>query len=324
VFDDRTVRRLRRLREELLDEEVPVALDGREGAAFLEELDYARRPSTHEGISPRFGALIVPSDVIDPDRLGFPALVHETDLEPDVVRRLADGRTSFVARTPHKTALVSFDRTIEHEATAVQVATAAGLTVIQRLQSGWVRIFAPHAVMIWDGARWWGKPLAEHLARAVRAVRPELASPVLDGLAEFCVHWLSAGPVGAMLVWQTEPDGPLGHLGYGASLTIPTLDMTERQDYPALLNVLAQTDRAALVSPDGRLDQIGIALRASDEAVAAVTAYRGTRHTSALRFTYDEPSTVVFVVSSSGPVTVLHGGKVISVAPTTPPMEVAL
>ena len=320
TISERHARRLRRLREELLDADAPLEIDGDHGPALIEELDYARFPHVHEGNSPVFGALIVPDEKIDPERLGFPALVDTTNTDRGVIRTLADGRSSFVAHSHGAIALVSFDRTIEHEATAVQVAADAGITVIQRQITGAIRIFAPNAVVTWDGARWWSKPLASQLARTIRVARPELVSPVLDGLSEFCVHWLSAGRIGAVLVWQTESSSsPCGHLGIGASIAIPALHMTERQHYAALRNALAQTDRAALVAPDGRVERIGVALRWSDETVAVVPPYRGTRHTSARRFSRDEPTAVVFAVSSAGPVSVLHAGEIISVAAGTPP-----
>ncbi len=318
VADDARSRRLRRLHEELIDERVPIDLAGPVGEALLEELDYARRPHTHEGMSPRFGALIVPPGRLQSGALGFPARVEPTDgTSLDAVRLLADGRSTFVARGDGSDALVCFDRTIEHESTAVQVAAGAGITLVQRLPSGWVRIFAPHAVVAWDGARWWTKPLAADLVTAVGAVRPQLHSPVLAGLAEFCVHWLSAARVGALVVWQLD-DAPLGHLGVGAEVAIPPLEMTCREHYPAALNILAQSDRAAIVAPDGRLRRIGVALRQGEEAQSAIGPYRGTRHTSARRFSYSEPSALVFAVSSSGPVTVLHGGEIISVTARMP------
>jgi DNA integrity scanning protein DisA with diadenylate cyclase activity len=37
----------------------------------------------------------------------------------------------------------------------------------------------------------------------------------------------------------------------------------------------------------------------------------GTRHTSARRFSHDDPAAVVIVVSEDGPVTVLRGGDLI-------------
>jgi hypothetical protein len=315
-------RRLSRLIDELSDEQVPLHFDGPAGHALLDELDYARRPPTHEGLSPRFGALIVPHE-LDADGLGFPALLDPAaDTDVDVLRRLADGRTSFVARHANGVALVCFDRTVEHESTAVHVATTAGITLVQRLPTGWVRVFAPHAVITWDGIRWWAKPIAGHLTATIARRHPELAPAVLGGLSQLCVHWLSAGRVGAILVWQTSHDAPpLHHVGLGASTTLPPLDLTQPAHFAAILNVLAQTDRAAVVTAAGRLDQIGVALRSSSAAVEQVPPYRGTRHTSALRFSYDEPSTLVFVVSSSGPVSVLQGGAVISVAANTPPTD---
>jgi len=313
-------RRLSRLIDELSDERVPLQFDGTAGQALLDELDYARRPPTHEGLSPRFGALIVPHE-LTARSLGFPAVIDAAaDTDVDVLRRLADGRTSFVARHADRVALVCFDRTIEHESTAVHVAATAGITVVQRLPTGWVRIFAPHGVITWDGIRWWAKPIAGHLTATIQQRHPGLDPAVLDGLSQLCVHWLSAGRVGAILVWQTAPDAPpLHHVGLGASTTLPPLDLTQPAHFAAILNVLAQTDRAAVVTAEGRLDQIGVALRSSPEAVEHVATYRGTRHTSALRFSYDEPSTLVFVVSSSGPVSVLRGGTVISVAANTAP-----
>ncbi len=309
----RRARRIGRLRDEIIEEGLPLEVDGPTGDLLLDEVDYARRPAVHEGVSPRYGALIAMSGDLDIHRLVFPALVESIgdDIPIATARRLADGRTSFIGRDEGRLRLVCFDRTIEHEATAVQVADS-DITVVQRMPTGWVRIFSPRAVVTWDGSRWWAKPRSHQLASAVAAAHPRLASPVLDGLAELCVHWLSAGRVGAVLVWHTEPArAPLGHLGVGARAAIPPLDVTQREHYAALLSVLAQSDRAALVSHRGCVDSIGIALRCSDEALRNVPAYRGTRHTSARRFSYDEPAAVVFTVSSAGPVTVFHRGAAV-------------
>ena len=47
----------------------------------------------------------------------------------------------------------------------------------------------------------------------------------------------------------------------------------------------------------------------SSERSRTLGPFLGTRHTSALRFTADEPSTLVFVVSSSGPLSVFCRGE---------------
>ena len=85
--------------------------------------------------------------------------------------------------------------------------------------------------------------------------------------------------------------------------------MTQRAHFAPLLNALAQSDRAALVDADGVVRTIGVALRPSAEAVRAVNPYRGTRHTSAQRFSLAEPTTVSFVVSSDGPLSVFARGE---------------
>lgn len=321
VEDARIAHRLRRLREELIDDSVPLDLDGPDGVALLEEVDYALHPPSHEGTSPRFGALIAGATNPQTDRYAFPAIVEHTAVDIATVRRLADGRTSFIARSRRGHALVSFDRTIEHEATAVQVAATASITVVQRRENGWVRIFAPSTVVTWDGARWWSKPMASHLAAAIADATSPLESAVLTGIAEFCVHWMSAGHIGGILVWLTDEAAHRDHFGFGAEVRIPPLHIANRQHFAALLNVLAQTDRAAIVEPDGRVDTVGVALRTSEAAARAIPAFRGTRHTSALRYSYDTPSALVFVVSSAGPVSVLREGRLITAAAPTAPED---
>lgn len=319
VIEELSERRLERLRIEMMDENVPVPLDGDVGQALLEEIAYARHPPIHEGRAPRFGAIVASGDSIAHRDLGIPALVESADdAELAVVRRLADGRTSFVGRLPSAIELVCFDRTIEHEANAVDVACDAGVAIVQARPGGGVRVFTPDGVVSWDGYHWSAKPLAAHLTAALLAVEPGLDNEVLHGLCSLAVHWLSAGRVGGLLVWQIDRKRAMpGHVGLGASRPVPALSLTQRHHFAAILNVLAQTDRAAVVTADGRLERIGVALRPSDEAVAAVAAHRGTRHTSARRFSYDEPSTIVLAVSSAGPVTVFRGGDIISVATST-------
>ena len=46
-------------------------------------------------------------------------------------------------------------------------------------------------------------------------------------------------------------------------------------------------------------------------AEESVEALRGTRHTSARRYSYDDPTATVIVVSEDGPVSVLRNGEVL-------------
>ena len=226
-------------------------------------------------------------------------------------RRLADGRSSFIARVvggPDR--LVCFDRTREYESSAVHLTTATGALVVQRLGQGWVRLTTAEGVATWDGIHWSTKPLSMALVERVAPHVPGADPVVLANLLELCTHWLAAGRVGATLVWRLDGDADeLGGLGLQASVAIPPLDLRRRSHFAALLNALAQYDRAALVDRSGRVERVGVHLRSSERSRHAIPPYRGTRHTSALRFTADEPGAAAFVVSSNGTLSVFVDGQ---------------
>ena len=229
----------------------------------------------------------------------------------DVVRRLADGCSSFVVRdATGRLDLACFDRTIETQAAAVQLADELGAVILQRFANGWVRLCSPEGLATWDGVQWSSRAHPADVARVVRHWIPEADATVTEHLIEFCVQWLGAARVGAALAWCLDADPrTLVHAGFAAAVEIPPLDISRREHFAPLLNALAQYDRAALVDRDGIVRTIGVALRPSAESVRALPPYRGTRHTSAQRFSYAEPSTVSFVVSSGGPLSVFFRGQ---------------
>jgi DNA integrity scanning protein DisA with diadenylate cyclase activity len=75
--------------------------------------------------------------------------------------------------------------------------------------------------------------------------------------------------------------------------------------------VLTQTDGAALFDADGRLLALGALLIPTADAEVSVGPVGGTRHTSARRYSHDDPEAVVIAVSEDGPVTVFRRGDVI-------------
>jgi hypothetical protein len=237
-------------------------------------------------------------------------IVDIGDVPLAVARRLADGRSSFVARVVGDgERLVCFDRTREYESSVVHLTIATGALVVQRLGRGWVRLSTPDGVATWDGIQWETKPLARDLATRLASYVPDAQFPVLANVLELCTHWLAAGRVGATLLWRLDGDPrELARLGMAAAVEIPRLDLSHRGHFAALLNALSQYDRAALVDPAGAVSTIGVHLRSS-ESSRKLDPYRGTRHTSALRFTVDEPSVIAFVVSSNGTLSVFCRGE---------------
>lgn len=306
-------RRIERLRHELTDDEVWLPEDAELCDLLLTELDYARHPHAHEGVAPRYGAVLAHPDSLRRKPIEQLELVDITAIPLAVSRRLADGRSSFVARVvggPDR--LVCFERTREYESSAVHLATATGALVVQRLGRGWIRLTTPHGVALWDGIRWTTKPLSTALVEDLAPHVPDADPVVLANVLELCTHWLAAGRVGAALVWRLDGDpAELDGVGLQASVEIPPLELRRRSHFAALLNALSQYDRAALVHPGGRVDRVGVHMRSSERSRRELAPYRGTRHTSALRFSWDEPSTLVLVVSSSGTLSVFRRGELL-------------
>jgi hypothetical protein len=304
-------RRAARLREELVDLDVPLPIESPGGELLLEELDYARHPALHEGRAPRYGAVVSLGGTAPAwEQLSAPTRLEPAGSDLAVLRRLADGRASFVVRRPEKAdGLVCFDAVLASEAHAVHLRRETNAFVIQRTGTGVVRVCGPEGVVTWDGTQWSFKPLAEHHAAAIRRLAPDVSPEVLAGLLELCVHWLSAGRIGATLVLSLLGDPRrLARVELSAAMSVPPLQVTRREHLPLLRSVLAQTDRAALVASDGMVTTLGVGLRPSDRAVSLVDSTGGTRHSSARRFSFDEPSVIVFVVSAGGPVSVFSDG----------------
>jgi DNA integrity scanning protein DisA with diadenylate cyclase activity len=93
------------------------------------------------------------------------------------------------------------------------------------------------------------------------------------------------------------------------------LNIDRPTDLAPLRHVLSQIDGAALFDEQGELLELGVRLVPSPGAEADIEAVRGTRHTSARRYSHDDPDAVVIVVSEDGPVTVFRGGDIIGHSP---------
>ncbi|OWY60206.1 hypothetical protein B7486_70430, partial [cyanobacterium TDX16] len=124
-----------RLREELEDDGIVLTVpDEATAALVVAELDHARRTPMFEGRQPTYGALITPTpeSVRSWDGMG----VDLVDLpgELDEARRYADGRGSYLVRSPDapaSIALACFDRSLLMEAELVRLQEATGALVVQ-------------------------------------------------------------------------------------------------------------------------------------------------------------------------------------------------
>ncbi len=313
-----TRRRQRRLREELVD--AGINLPAAEGLrrSLIEELDYARFPPLHEGVLHTYGAVLVDASVGGLEFDG--ALSTAVVTEEAVLRRLADGRHSFVLRHGETATLLLLDTPHDREAELVRLRTTtnhASTAVVQRRSNGNVRVIGPEGLYIWDGARWWTKPYAKPFAQAVLNAVPDAPSDTLDSLLDFCVHTMSPADAGACLVWALDTDELAGVDGLNPSrppTPIPHLSFEQFAKRAAIRQLLAQVDGAAILNRDGHLIAIEAHLRSSALSHENVKPdpTHGTRHAAARRYSFDHRGRIVFVISRDGPVTVYVGGEEIA------------
>ena len=310
--------RLQRLADELQDEGVPALEGAPHRIAALVELAYALRPPYHEGRVPSYGALLPPPELLRagaelraPDTTVDLVDVHDLDVQ--FARRFADGVTSFVVRSRDAIRhLACFGRNMADEYDLVGLQAALGGLVIQRHPGGQVRIFGPAGVVRWNGTRWLhDAPVDAWIAR-LSAVAPHVPVDHLRPVLRFAAHELGGRRIGATLIWRPGEHAVVGERHEALVHNVPPLRLGNVGEEGALAQALAQTDGAAVFDRSATVVALGIRLVPSTAAEAAVGSMRGMRHTSALRYSYDDPESIVIVVSEAGPVTLMHAGRAIT------------
>ena len=311
--------RLQRLADELADEGLP-ALDGAPDAVgALVELAYALRPQLHEGRVPTYGVLMPPvTPTFDRDhRIGSDTidLIDVAQLDVQFARRFADGVTSFAVRSGDTvTHIAGFARNMADEYDLVGLQSQLGGLIIQRHPGGQVRVFGPHGVVRWNGITWHHDAPVDAWIDRLATVTGALPIDGVRPLLRFAIHELGGRRIGATLIFRPTGHPPplrrLEPLVHHA----PRLRLDHVGEEAAIAQALSQTDGAAIFDDEPALVALGIRLGSSAQAESAVAAMSGMRHTSALRYSYDDPYAVVIVVSEDGPVTLMHAGEAIVAA----------
>lgn len=309
--------------EELAEEGLALPGDPATHGLVHEELDHALHPLVHERRVPSVGSIVAPSSPsrswdgptglrVTPRPLGT--------FSVDTARRFADGLSSWlVRRVDGEDEIAVFDRPAGSERDLVVLAEVTGATLVQRHPSGSVRVVGEGGVLRWDGYGWHHEPPVDHWIDAIAANGHLGDHDVLTRLLEFAVHDLGARGIGAIFVYRPDDtDAP----SYEVRLPPPPpLRIDRPEDLAPLRHVIGQIDGAVVLDRAGNLRELGVRLVPSVAAEADVEGFRGMRHTSGRRYSYDDPRATVVVVSEDGPVTVLGNGEVLG---RTGTLDVAL
>jgi hypothetical protein len=315
--------RLRRITDELA--ESGFQLEGPQAwvAAVLGELDYALRPTVHERRIPTFGAIIAPQIEAESwDQAAQLTINHQpiVHLSLPAARRFADGLSSWIIRAVDGVGVLSvnelavFDRPAGSERDLVVLTEALGAALVQRHPSGTVRLVGDFGVLRWDGLTWHHEPPLSAWIDSLHACGDHGDRDVIETMLEFAVHDLGARGIGAILVYRPDEDEPPSY--ELRQPTPPPLRIGVPSNLAPLRHVLSQTDGAAVFDAGGTLRALGVRLVPSPVAESDVQAYRGMRHTSGRRYSFDDRRATVIVISEDGPVTVLRKGQLLGSSST--------
>ncbi|MEY2449301.1 MAG: hypothetical protein QOH79_2777 [Acidimicrobiaceae bacterium] len=308
------VGRQRRLAEEL--EESGLVVEGSDDfrALLLEEIDHVVRPDVHERRIVSSGTILEPHS--DPatwesgTQLGITR--GSADEQPlPAARRFADGLSSWLLRrTDGANEWMVFDRPAGSERDLVVLASVFDATIVQRHPAGSVRLVGSFGVLRWDSFRWHHEPPASTWIDAVTATAGHGDAAVIEDMLTFAIHDLGSMRIGALLIYR--PDGDPGPTVEERLPTPPPLRIRTASHLAPLRHALAQVDGAAVFDAEGVLRQLGVRLVPSNVAEETVEPLRGTRHTSARRYSHDDPLATVIAVSDDGPVSVFRNGEVLA------------
>jgi DNA integrity scanning protein DisA with diadenylate cyclase activity len=272
-------------------------------------------PPVHEQRVPSYGAFVDPATDLPQwaEAVGFDVSRRKvSELSDAAVRRFADGVTSWVIRGQAGVNdrvvndLVVFDRSVGSERDLTILAETTRAAIVQRHPSGVVRAVGTFGVLRYDGISWHLELPVDRWLDSDRCVLGLVDRDVFDHLLSFAVHDVAARRIGSTFV--IAPGGRLLGTAERRYGTPPEFSIERPTDLAPLYHVLGQIDGAAVFDELGTLRHLGVRLVPSAAAEAGVEAFRGTRHTSALRYSYDDPTSVLVVVSEDGPVSVLRAG----------------
>jgi hypothetical protein len=297
-------------------EESGFVLEGSDAfrALLLEEIGHVVRPDVHERRVVSSGTIIEPRS--DPATW---ELLTQLDITrgpadqqplPDA-RRFADGLSSWLLRrTDGTNEWMVFDRPAGSERDLVVLASAFDATIVQRHPVGSVRLVGTFGVLRWDGLRWHHERPVNSWIDAVATCSAHGDPAVLEDMLRFAIHDLGSMRIGALLIYR--PHGDPGPAVEQRLPTPPPLRIRAAAHLAPLRHALAQVDGAAVFDAEGVLRQLGVRLVPSNVAEVTIEALRGTRHTSARRYSHDDPLATVIAVSDDGPVSVFRNGAVLA------------
>ncbi|HNX60197.1 MAG TPA: diadenylate cyclase, partial [Spirochaetota bacterium] len=175
--------------------------------------------------------------------------------------------------------------------------------ILQRHESI-IRFFYNRTVFTCKNWNWSIKPdLSVALVKTLKHA-PQTETNTFGKILSFSYHKLSPHNIGAILIYLLTDNFE----GHAISENREFLDFTNPHHHDMILSYLRQIDGATFISSEGTMICSQIHLGYSDRSASFISQKKGTRHTSAQRYSYDKPDCIAITVSEEGPKTIYSDG----------------
>ncbi len=278
----------------------------------IREIVMTMIPEIHEGKINSYGILFV-DNLEDVENFDFIPMPKE---KIELTRKLADGERWFVLYEKDEfKGLADFRIPLSTEIQFIRNFPIGAGLFIQRSNSSVTKFFQGDSLTIHDNRRWFTKPNVKIAAWKVTQCVANIDKSILNQILEFAFHLVSPQTrVGAILIWFLKPmeQVPSDIPADATDLADLNLSIVNDSHTQMICHLLSQVDGATYLDPRGNLLRTGVQIKYSDRARDLIPEMRGTRHTSAIRFSYDFEECIIITISEDGPVTVFSSGASIA------------
>jgi DNA integrity scanning protein DisA with diadenylate cyclase activity len=260
---------------------------------FMEYLASALYAPPHEDEAPSWGMLFLESI---PD--------SATEMIDEYIPTFSDGESTFglQLRDDPQIRTAAFDHVLL-DSQILQLCQSTHEAAIVRNENR-LTIFHNGKIHICEQRIW--RTLGD-LTSAMQKILthyPGLPHDQFTSILGFAYYELSLRKIGATLVYWLKPE-------YNTSSTIKDafqLNFNSPSHQKMVRQYIAFNDGAVIINCENRVLGGQVHLLYSQKSKELIESYPGTRHTSACRFSYDQPDALVVTVSKDGPVSVFSDG----------------
>lgn len=298
-------------------------IEGIPYSTILEEIRYTLNPDLHEGRIPPYGSILCSQEV--PDELVDKRYSADIIGKP-FMRRAADGRKTFLVYSgSEEPELCSMSEDYATELDLIKLSRSCAGLVLKRRDSGLVTLVYRENVYTIRNRQWLRRNPILGMTGAIQQHYAAIESDIAGRILELCCYILSPLGIGTTLVWFVQEPGPTESSPWADCPDTRALGLRagQQEHYQAIAHLARHHDGAFLLGPESDVRSLGAHLKYSPKTATHVSGYRGTRHTSAKRYSFEHERALVFVVSEDGCVSVFSDGFKISDSPLYPAFEEA-